>query len=256
MTTPHFRNNLHSSVFEDSDLAAYLAENTVDPWQDTPFIGYTALGAKQKGEFGERFISKIAVQGGHQVMRASSSTAGHDRVINGKKIEIKFALACRKKKTETKIKSTGYYALTTPQLKEILGKRGLKKGGNKSELVIRLEEWDTKHETDPLVVTQEQVPEVEDFGVNKDSFVMNHVSKGKDWDRLIFCGINPKEEDIRILWFNKEDFVNHMGSGCVSCFNTQQGGEKIQNDDYMCTNIQTLRSYDWVHEGAETAFIH
>jgi len=186
------RKNLHSSIFKDGELSNYIAKNTVDPWSDTPFRGYAYMSPKQKGEFGEMFVSKLAEQGGNKVEKAHSSTAGYDRVINDMKVEIKFSLACRAK--------------------------------------------------------------TEDFGVHKDQFVLNHISKGKDWERLIFCGVNPKEEDLRILWFNKADFVKHIESECVSCFNTQQGGKKIQNDDYMCTNIHTLQSYDWVHEGIKTAF--
>jgi hypothetical protein len=50
---------------------------------------------------------------------------------------------------------------------------------------------------------------------------------------------------MRIIWFKKEDFRNN----CLTCFNVQQGGKKIENDDYMCTNINELINYDWVHEG-------
>lgn len=84
-------------------------------------------------------------------------------------------------------------------------------------------------------------------GIKKDSFIINHVSKEKDWEFLLFIGINPNLQ-MRPIWFTREDFKKY---GC-SCFNTQQGGKKIENDDYMCTNIQGLLSCDWTFEGLDT----
>ena len=43
-------------------------------------------------------------------------------------------------------------------------------------------------------------------GVMFDKFIINHVSSGKDWERLVFVGINENEEDLRVIWFTKEDF--------------------------------------------------
>ena len=80
----------------------------------------------------------------------------------------------------------------------------------------------------------------------KDTFIINHVSKEKDWERLVFIGINEKEEDMRLLWFTREDFKSHIAE---AYFNSQQGGKKINNDDYMCTKIEALRKSEWVHEG-------
>lgn len=82
----------------------------------------------------------------------------------------------------------------------------------------------------------------------KDSFIINHVSKDKEWDFLLFIGINPDPNDIRIIWFKKEDFRNNHSV----CFNVQQGGASINNDDYMCTKIRDLMEYDWVHEGLQS----
>ena len=84
--------------------------------------------------------------------------------------------------------------------------------------------------------------------LNKDSFIINHVSKDKDWDFLLFIGINPEPSDIRIIWFKKEDFKNN----CSVCFHVQQGGKKIENDDYMCTKINELCKCEWVHEGIDS----
>ena len=242
----------------------------MDPWVGTNFAGYAFMNPKQKGEFGERFVTTLARQEGHNVQRAHSSTAGHDRVINRIKTEIKFSLATRAK--VQKPKPTGYMALNMPKLKEILRERRLCCSGVKAALVTRLEEWDIAHQVEekktvissPKSTTMDDCEDDcvddcdgdcnDDFGVTTDSFVINHVSKGKDWDRLIFCGINPREEDMRLIWFTRADFVKHVESGESSCFNTQQGGKKINNDDYMCTDIKTLMSYDWVHIGAESAF--
>ena len=32
-------------------------------------------------------------------------------------------------------------------------------------------------------------------GVIVDKFIINHVSSGKDWERLVFVGVNPNESD-------------------------------------------------------------
>ena len=33
-------------------------------------------------------------------------------------------------------------------------------------------------------------------GVMFDKFIINHVSSGKDWERLVFVGVNENEEDL------------------------------------------------------------
>jgi hypothetical protein len=82
-------------------------------------------------------------------------------------------------------------------------------------------------------------------GVKKDSFIINHVSKDKDWERLIFVGINPDWESARLVYFTKEDFLSHLDSeDCL--FAHQQGGKSIENDDYICTKVNKLVECDWV----------
>ena len=82
-------------------------------------------------------------------------------------------------------------------------------------------------------------------GAVTDKFIINHVSVSKDWERLIFCGINPDESEARIVFFTKEDFVAHLESDdCL--FNVQQGGKKGGNDDYICTNVAALLECDFV----------
>jgi hypothetical protein len=162
-------------VFEDGTLQSYIQNNLEDPWRNTPFEGYVYISPKQKGEFGERFVSKLMMLLGHEVEKATNSTAGHDRIINRIPTEIKFSLANRDKKGE----------------------------------------------------------------IAQDQFIINHVSVGKDWERLIFCGINPEEKDARIVYITKEDFEAHLRDDkCY--FSVQQGGKKVGNDDYICTNVAAL----------------
>lgn len=177
---------MFDSIFEDGTLQEYIQDNLKDPWKGTNFEGYVFMSPKQKGEFGERFVSKLMTLSGCDVKRAKTSTAGHDRVIDTILTEIKFALATRDKKG----------------------------------------------------------------GVCADKFIINHVSVCKDWERLIFCGINQDEKDARIVFFTKEDFESHLKS--ETCyFNVQQGGTKGGNDDYICTNVVALLECDFVKNISE-----
>jgi hypothetical protein len=173
-------------IFADGTLRQYITDNLKDPWKDTPFDSYVFMSPKQKGEFGERFVSKFMTLAGRNVKRAKTSTAGHDRVIDDIPTEIKFALSTRDKSG----------------------------------------------------------------GIVKDKFIINHVSVCKDWERLIFCGINEDENDARIMWFTKEDFVEHLNSDkCY--FNIQQGGKGGGNDDYICTNVAALLECNFVRDISE-----
>jgi len=179
---------MFDSIFSDGDLRDFIRNNVIDPWEGTPLEGYVFMSPKQKGEFGERFVTKYMTILGNIVKRAKTSTAGHDRVINDILTEIKFSVSCRGNK-------------------------------NKKQVV-------------------------------KDKFVINHISKDKDWQRLIFCGINTKEEDIRVIWFTKEDFIQYLETeNCV--FKYQQGGKSIQNDDYICTKVEDLLELPFVKDISE-----
>ena len=173
---------MFTDCFDDGSLREYIMSNAQDPWEYTPFKGYVHMSPKQKGEFGERFVTKYLQSAGHTVKRAKTSTAGHDRVVNDILTEIKFSLATRNKKG----------------------------------------------------------------GVKKDSFIINHVSRDKDWEILVFFGINKEESDARLVWFTKEDFIAHLESDdCL--FAHQQGGKSIENDDYICTKVSELLKQTWVH---------
>ena len=172
---------MFDSIFYDGSLQQYVADNRKDPWIGTNFEGYVFLSPKQKGEFGERFVSKYFEAKSSKVKRAKTSTAGHDRIIDDIMVEIKFGLATRDKKS----------------------------------------------------------------GVKENQFIINHVSKDKDWQRLVFFGINQKEENASFFWFTKEDFIQHLDSNdCV--FACQQGGKYIGNDDYICTNTNKLKSMPFI----------
>lgn len=70
--------------------------------------------------------------------------------------------------------------------------------------------------------------------VNPNKFIINHVSIGKDWERLIFFGVNP--DNVIPVFITKEDFKQELNrTDCV--FNHQQGGKGISNDDFMCTDV-------------------
>jgi hypothetical protein len=172
---------MFDTIFADGSLTDYISQNAQDPWVGTSFQGYVFMSPKQKGEFGERFVAKYFEAKNHQVKRAKTSTAGHDRVIDDIRTEIKFSLATRNKKG----------------------------------------------------------------GVKEDQFIINHVSKDKDWERLVFFGINNTEEASRLFWFTKEDFLKHLESdGCL--FAAQQGGKSIGNDDFICTKVNKLVECDFV----------
>ena len=78
---------MFDSIFGDGSLQDFIQQKTQDPWVDTPFERYVFMGSKTMGEFGERFISKYFENMGSEVKRAITSTAGHDRVIDGHLVE-------------------------------------------------------------------------------------------------------------------------------------------------------------------------
>jgi|TARA_R110000803_G_scaffold27221_3_gene63766 hypothetical protein len=84
--------------------------------------------------------------------------------------------------------------------------------------------------------------------VKSDVFSINHVSVGKCWDRLIFCGINLIDgipTPNRISWCTKEDFVRCLKlKGKDRLFNPQQGGNKGGNDDYICAGKKPMK---WIN---------
>ena len=89
------------------------------------------------------------------------------------------------------------------------------------------------------------------LGIVPNRFMINHVAKGKEWDRLIFVCINgPEEKDWIVKWFKRDDFITHLNSKeCL--FRTQQGGKKGGNDDYICQHGERLIEQPWVKDFSE-----
>ena len=77
------------------------------------------------------------------------------------------------------------------------------------------------------------------------SNMVNHVSIGKDWDRLLICIINPIQNIQIIKWIEKDVFIEIKDT----YFNHQQGGVGVRNDDYMCTanRLTNLLNSDIMH---------
>jgi len=74
-----------------------------------------------------------------------------------------------------------------------------------------------------------------------DKFIINHVAISKDWDRLVFCGINPKDSlsrRVQMYFFSKEDFRDYMEQNSDPIFKHQQSGKKGGNDDFICANFK------------------
>jgi hypothetical protein len=74
-----------------SNVVNYLEGLAYNPWAGTILEGYYALNPASKGSKGEQAVEEMLKQLGYDVQRRKN--AGHDRVINGVKTEIKFALA-------------------------------------------------------------------------------------------------------------------------------------------------------------------
>ena len=167
---------MFDDIFVDGKLKKFLLEKSKDIWKNTNFEGYVLLNPRQKGTFGKMFVEKYLTLKGHTV--EPRKDAGHDRIIDDVKTEIKFGVC------------------------------------NKGD---------------------------------EDCFIINHISKEKDWERLIFFGINLTEQNSRLIWFTKEDFYSELEKN-NDIFNHQQGGKKIKNDDYMCSNIKILMKQSFVKQ--------
>jgi hypothetical protein len=136
-------------------------------------------------------------------------------------------------------------------------------GGIKTEIKFSLA-------NSPTITSGRDNPLLGQKLINPDEFTFNHIAEGKDWDRLIFFGINPhpnqkdtnwklyhtrtssqiKPEQIRAYWMSKEDFVKHMRT-LQTIFSHQQGGKKGGNDDYMAAGygkFQYLINLPFVHD--------
>ena len=87
--------SVFNSVFSDGELEHYIQGNINDPWVGTRFEGYVYMSPKQKGNFGEKFVEKWLTSVGFNVTNAHSGTADYDRIVNNRRLEIKFGLSLR-----------------------------------------------------------------------------------------------------------------------------------------------------------------
>lgn len=173
----------YSEIYEIANQVStqeFIAENLCDPWVGTPFQGYKFLDNKQKGNFGELFVSNFFRDRGSKVEKSSKSNDSYDRKIDGYRVEIKFSIA------------------HTDNKKKI---------------------------------------------VKPDCFTMNHVSVNKEWDRLLFVGINPLYTYSHIKFMNKKTFIDLLGceEEFKNFFSSQQGGNNGGNDDYMSADKKLYR---------------
>ena len=174
-------NNIFFKIAEDPELLNHIQKKLYDPWRETPFQGYRYLDNKQKGDYGELFVSKYMRMLGHDVKDTRLNNGGHDRIINDHLVEIKFSLAHTDHKKQC---------------------------------------------------------------VKPDTFTMNHVSLEKDWERLIFVGINPQSHESHIKFITKQSFAELLVNNQEEFrkyFGRQQGGKKSNNDDYISSESK-LRS--------------
>lgn len=73
--------------------------------------------------------------------------------------------------------------------------------------------------------------------LEKDQFALNHISFDKDWERLIFIGVNYDLTESRVVFFKKKEFLLYMKENPEqNIFKYQQGGKDIKNDDYLVMN--------------------
>lgn len=170
----------YEEIAKDKELLDYKDSKMTDLWENTDFYGYRYLDPKQKGTYGEMFVSKIFEKNGYLVVLAEKTNDSYDRYIDGHKVELKFSLA------------------HTDHKKQI---------------------------------------------IMDDTFSLNHVSKNKHWDRLIFLGINYNTSESIMKFMTKEDFVDLLENRkdeFFKYFSYQQGGKEGKNDDYMSKNKKLL----------------
>lgn len=72
------------------EIVNVLNKEYENPWKGTYLENYFFLSPATKGTVGEKFISKILENNGFSVLKRINS--GHDRIVNGKKAEFKFAI--------------------------------------------------------------------------------------------------------------------------------------------------------------------
>lgn len=77
-------------------------------------------------------------------------------------------------------------------------------------------------------------------------FTFNHIGFEKDWDQIIFVGVNG-DLNIHISKYNKNELTKQFLSH-------QQGGSKSNNDDFMSTGLKStelLKHGEYLLNGME-----
>jgi hypothetical protein len=82
---------------KDAGLMNFIEKHTQDPFKNTVLEGYTHLTPKTKGMFGEQFVSAMLTKNGNKIGAAKTSTSGYDRIVDGRKLEIKFSVMKKQK---------------------------------------------------------------------------------------------------------------------------------------------------------------
>jgi len=104
---------ISEKIFEDNEIIVFVQDNLFDPWKNTPFKDYVYIDPKQKGDFGELFVTKFMKANDYIVDKTKKNNGPYDRYISSSKIksdqstsnymiptEIKFSLAQKDKKTK------------------------------------------------------------------------------------------------------------------------------------------------------------
>jgi len=212
-------------------LLDVLSRSHWDPWEDTPFAGYVYLTAKQKGDlYGEPYFEVFAKEKGLAVEKRGTTTkskiskakiadlkemcrdVGLTQPSPPTKANLKNALVSYhgydKSDDDAKDKSTGYDRIVN---------------GIRTEIKFALSHKDYENKC-----------------IKENTFIINHVSEKKDWERLVFIGIKPNIADSILIWFSKEDFTEHINTNeCY--FKRQQGGNDGGNDDWMISSNALMK---------------
>lgn len=91
--------------------------------------------------------------------------------------------------------------------------------------------------------------------IKQDTFIINHVAIGKDWERLLFVGINENILDTRAKFMEKNTFIEMFKNQTdfYKYFNVQQGGTHGNNDDFISADkkLYNLLKSDYVKDISE-----
>jgi len=89
------------NLLKEVKIQKYISDCLSNNWAGTEWEDYPLLGAKQKGGLGELLIENRLKKEGNQV--TPSESTDHDRMVNKKKLEIKFSLASSNKGKDGKL---------------------------------------------------------------------------------------------------------------------------------------------------------